>query len=348
MKPRIHSLRARRARGVTLIELMISMVLGLVIIGGATSMMLANRQSYRTNEALSQVQESARTAVELLSRDIREAGVTGCDSGGRVANVLRTEPPGPYWWQTWFGIMGFGGSEADGAVGFGTAVGQRVQGTAALHVQGMQGTGLTIASHQPSSATIKLSEQTDLIVDNDILMMCDFDHAAIFQVTNYNNNTTTLVHNSSQGQPHKPGNCSKGLGYPTECSPNVNANGNVYEFGRNAQIARLSAVAWYIGNNGRATEGGRSLYRQRLGAAAAAQTEEIVAGVSDMELWYREEGADEFVLATDVDIWSNVNAVKIELTMQSADQRVSAEVSVNSGRLERSFTNIVTLRNRVP
>ncbi len=39
----------------------------------------------------------------------------------------------------------------------------------------------------------------------------------------------------------------------------------------------------------------------------------------------------------------------IELTMQSADQRVSTDTSVNTGRdASVNFTNIITLRNRVP
>src|SRR5687768_1961532 len=94
---------------------MVSMVLGLIIVGGATSLILANRQSYRTNEALSQVQESGRTAFELLARDVREAGMSGCDSNGRMANVLDTDD-GIAWWQTWFGIAGYEGSEVNPAV----------------------------------------------------------------------------------------------------------------------------------------------------------------------------------------------------------------------------------------
>ena len=132
---------ARHCQGMTLIELMISMVLGLVIIGGATSVMLANQQSYRTNEALSQVQESQRSAFELLSRDVREAGFNGCNSRGRVANVLERRSPGPYWWQTWVGMQGFDGRQAGGAVSFGTAVGTRVEGTDSIVVQGVQGLG---------------------------------------------------------------------------------------------------------------------------------------------------------------------------------------------------------------
>ena len=73
----------RRPGGFTLVELMIAMVLGLVIIGGATSLIVANRQSYRTNEGLSQVQESARTAVELLSRERGLAFTSSADGLNR-------------------------------------------------------------------------------------------------------------------------------------------------------------------------------------------------------------------------------------------------------------------------
>jgi len=80
----------------------------------------------------------------------------------------------------------------------------------------------------------------------------------------------------------------------------------------------------------------------------AAAPEEIVAGVTDMQVTYREAGSAEFRSAATVGTWSNVNAVMIALTLQSADQRVSTDVRENSGRLERTFTNIITLRNRVP
>lgn len=86
-KPRFCT-RRHPQRGLTLIELMIAMVLGLIVVGGAISVIIANRQSYRTNEGLSQVQESTRTAFEVLARDIRQAGSTACGTTNRMANVL--------------------------------------------------------------------------------------------------------------------------------------------------------------------------------------------------------------------------------------------------------------------
>lgn len=334
----------RHSAGLTLIELMLSMLLGLIVTGGAISIVVANKQSYRTNEALSQVQESARTAFELLARDVRQAGVTGCDNSGRVANVL---DPGatPAWWQSWGGITGYDDAAVDPAVAFGTTAALRVSGTDSIQMRGIQGTALSVETHDPSSANIKISAATTEIAVSDILMVCDFDHAAILQVSNYNSSNVTLVHNT--GNSVAPGNCSKGLGFPTDCA---SATGNVYTFAPNSQIAKLSAVDWYIGYNGRPDEGGRSLYRQRLGSGGALKTEEVVAGVSGLQIRYLLDGTTNFVDASAVALaaWASVNAVSITLVMDSADRNVSVDSSVNAGRIQRTFTHIVTLRNRVP
>lgn len=63
-----------RQQGFTLVELMIAMVLGLFLVGGVLSVFLSNSQTYRTNEALSRVQENGRFALEFLASDLRHAG----------------------------------------------------------------------------------------------------------------------------------------------------------------------------------------------------------------------------------------------------------------------------------
>ena len=324
------------ARGFSLVELMISMLLGLVIIGGATGVILANRQSYRTNEGLSQIQESARTAFELLSRDIRQAGVTGCGNDGRVANVLTPSGPAP-WWQSWFGLRGFDGSQPDGAVGFGTGVpSNRIEGTDSIQVQGIDGPGLSIASHDTGSAAFTLNAPAGVVAADDIMMVCDFDHAAIFKVTRYDRGA--VIYDALPSESAR--NCTTDLSYPSRCD----VSGNAYAFGPNAHLGHMMAVSWYVGNNRRPSEGGRSLYRLRMNG----NPEEIVPGVANMQLRYREADQSEFHEASSVTSWEDVNAVMINLTLQSTDPRVATETNVDSARLQRQFTHIVTLRNRVP
>ena len=70
----------RQSAGFGLIELLIAMVLGLVVIGAAFAIFISSQNTYRSNEELSRIQESARVAFELMSRDIRAAGGSACSN----------------------------------------------------------------------------------------------------------------------------------------------------------------------------------------------------------------------------------------------------------------------------
>jgi type IV pilus assembly protein PilW len=331
----------RHAKGFTLIELMISVVLGLVIVGGVISVMLANKRSYRTNEGLAQIQESARTAFELMSRDIRQSGGNGCDNNRRTANVLNA---GTLWWQTWFGVRGIEGADTDPAVADGTTEGLRIAGTDSIHVQSVDARPMPVQTHNPAGTTISLTAAPTPFVVGDAVLVCDFDHAAIFEVTAYDSGTRTITHAASGTA---PGNCSSGLGFPTICD---GGTGNLYLFPQNSQLSRLSASAWYVGSNERPDEGGRSLYRVRLDSAGVSTTEEIVAGVTDMQVQYRLTDSDDIVDASTLSLadWDNVTSMFITLTIDSADTNVTTDTATNSGRIQRTFTYLVTLRNRVP
>ncbi|EXJ10344.1 PilW family protein [Nitrincola nitratireducens] len=63
-----------KARGFTLIELMISLAIGLIILSAVVYIFLSNSQTYRLNEAQSRVQENGRFALEYLTREVRQAG----------------------------------------------------------------------------------------------------------------------------------------------------------------------------------------------------------------------------------------------------------------------------------
>ena len=85
-------------------------------------------------------------------------------------------------------------------------------------------------------------------------------------------------------------------------------------------------------------------------ASAGLVREEVVAGVSNMQVLYRVNASNNFVPATSVAgvDWVNVNAIQVTLTVTSADINLSTDSATNSGRLQRSFTALFTLRNRVP
>jgi type IV pilus assembly protein PilW len=81
------SLRAVRApghrvaqSGVSLVELMVAMVLGLFLIFGAVTIYSKSRTTYRTTEAVARLQETARYAFDAIEPDVRMASYWGLAS----------------------------------------------------------------------------------------------------------------------------------------------------------------------------------------------------------------------------------------------------------------------------
>lgn len=64
--------------GFGLIELMIAMVLGLLVLGAAVAVFQSNQRTFNANEGQNRIQEGARVAFEMMSRDIRATGGTTC------------------------------------------------------------------------------------------------------------------------------------------------------------------------------------------------------------------------------------------------------------------------------
>lgn len=69
-----------RQTGFSLIELMISITLGLVLLGLAVPAFISNVQAFNFSTGVSRTQENARAALGELSRNIRMVGYTGCNS----------------------------------------------------------------------------------------------------------------------------------------------------------------------------------------------------------------------------------------------------------------------------
>ena len=127
------SIGARTIRGVTLVELMVSLVVGLIVVGAATTVFLANSRTYTATENLGRVQENMRVAFELMARDVREAAGNPCEKNLPVYNVLLNA--GAVWYTDATGIRGFGGAQPFADLAFGTAAGQRIAGTDAIELK---------------------------------------------------------------------------------------------------------------------------------------------------------------------------------------------------------------------
>jgi type IV pilus assembly protein PilW len=77
MAERLRQASRARQRGVSLIELMISMTLGLVITGAVSAVYLNSTQSRADLDRIGQLNENARFAVDLVTEDLRHGGFYG-------------------------------------------------------------------------------------------------------------------------------------------------------------------------------------------------------------------------------------------------------------------------------
>ncbi len=69
---------ATRQRGLTLVEMLVAMTLGLVVLVGLSSVYVAVKQSFRFQETSGRMVEDGNFALDSIARDLRMAGFAGC------------------------------------------------------------------------------------------------------------------------------------------------------------------------------------------------------------------------------------------------------------------------------
>lgn len=328
--------------GLTLIELMISMVLGMVLVGGVLVVFLGSQTSYKTTDNLSKMQDSARISFSLLSHTIREAAGTGCGNGSRMDNIIAkrnesvliaAQAATPAWWSViGNGVQGFDAGVATTAVGIGTGTGQRTSTTDAIQLTGAFGTGFSVDAHDNTGNTFTLNTTTSGLSAGDILIACDYKQSTVFTASSVSGKTITYA-----GGAGTTSNCGTFLGYDGDnvCSTSA------YKYDALVtRVSRFSATTWYIGNG---TNGRPSLYRLFMNG----NPEEIAPGVNDMQIKYLQNGNANYLDASAVTDWTAVIAVRLTLTFESIDKNVTT-ATTGERRITTMATNTIMLRNRIP
>jgi type IV pilus assembly protein PilW len=363
-------------RGFTIVEMMISLLLSSILLAGVVQIYASSKQSYRLTENVSRMQENSRFAMNILTKEIRMAGFSPCPRTDEVAITLT----GGATSSTDFGngaIVGFEGNVDSFPSDFpatGTAAGNRVADSDGFILMRGGDNSYTLGTppHNASSAQFSVIDVTGLS-NGDILMVCDNDNTAIFQANNITDNSgsadDTLVHNQGNGSGSiDPGNCSKGLGYPTDCST---ANGNPHSYDSEAQIVKMISTIYYVGIS--QSGNGRALYRRALlnntgGAVAAGAAQELVDGIESMQAIFGVDTsgdslANRYVTADQVGAtnWNSVVSVRVALLSQTPDQ-INFEDDDNTyylagtqfddtshgadKRLRQVYTSTIKIRNR--
>src|SRR5256885_69654 len=103
-----HEPSLQRQRGLSLVELMISMTIGLIVMSALTYVFVGSRGAYRTGENLARVQEIGRFAIDYIGQDLRLVSFAGCHSRGLNSdNTLVVARPAVTFTGAADGILGF-------------------------------------------------------------------------------------------------------------------------------------------------------------------------------------------------------------------------------------------------
>ncbi len=334
MKP--HSIRpgttVKSNQGLALIELMIALLLGAFLTIGLIQIFSSNNQAYRLNQASSRVQESGRISVDIVSREIRNAGYFGCSSAGSATNNLD---------QTGTGydanlhnirtsaVFGDDASRPDNAIGD------------FIGVSGGRSEGVSVTSTGPAtSATIQVSSIGNL-EDGDIIMITDCGGSDIFQINNISSGggNITIVGNSGSGS---PGNDFLAAG--GSC---VNCLSKSYQSG--AQVIKAYNEYYFVAPG---TSGINSLFWQNSSGAAI----ELVEGIEAMAVRFSSDGGSSWEARTAVTNWDNVNTVEISFLVRSVSPHRLEEAREvcfpywlsncqSYDELYRTYSSTVALRN---
>jgi len=313
-------MKRNKQQGFSLTELMVAMVIGLIVLAGVSSVMVSNKKTYTAQDSLARMQENARAAMLIMTRDLRNVGYWGCNpEPENVVNLLNGAASSFYFDNS----RPLEGSEAGGifypsGAPMVLAPAPRAN-TDVLMIRGLDtASPVGIASPMPNeSQVIKIVENSGL-VEGEIVMLADCNSGDIFQITEVDDTSPSEDHlKHMTGTAHTPGNRVYG---------NPPGSKLTKSYGTDATIMRYMAHAYYIAPG---ASGEPSLFRQTV-TAGAPQSQELVEGIENLQVLY---GVD-----TDNDKIADVYA-RANLVGAASWNNV---VSVRFGIIARALANLET------
>lgn len=369
----------QRQRGLSLVELMVAIVLGLLLLGAVLQVYLSTKMTFNTQDQKSALEESGRYALEFIARDVRMAGLTGCssrfmpDAQLQVRNHLNGAAAFP--WEFMTAVRGFEASGSGPGNTLALAAGNPMPGgswnaalpaaVAALAVPGsdvllLGGSGAQawpLVDPFSQGAQIFVQSGND-IAQGDVLFVTDCSQGFVFQASNVAQAGGKTNVTGAKGGLVTPGNNDA----ISEQGPNGGA------FRQGAMVARASSTAYFIGAG---ANGAPALFRASLlpadgnANARLLRAEEMITGIESMQLLYGLDtdgnfAVDQYRSAANIADWGEVRTVRAAFLARADNPTLQADDTgtypmlgttvnpVDDRRQRRVFEITISLRNRLP
>lgn len=170
-----------RQLGLSLVELMVAITIGLLLLAGVAQIFASSSRTYRVNQGLSQIQENGRFAMEFLARDLRLADFWGCTNS--LANVTNNIPNAA--------ASGLLGAINFGAGGLAGTDNTGLNGEDSILVRGAFGTGLNVQA--ATSLTAITTTINNGLAQNNNVIVSDCSNGDIFSISNATPGTSGLL-----------------------------------------------------------------------------------------------------------------------------------------------------------
>ncbi|MFY0666273.1 MAG: PilW family protein [Natronospirillum sp.] len=326
-----------RQRGLSLIEVMVAMGIGLLLIAGVTQLFIGSNQNFIVKESVSRMQEDVRFAMDQFQRDMRMAGFQGCardvtdhlnPAGAEFNQFLLGSTPVFGWDYAFNGTLSGAGSQhallemtSAGSNWVAAAPGPLANNTLPANfddnfqpgsdvfvvnlgeVHNVQVIGVT----NPPNARINLTAGTQLpVINNRVVVVASGDCTVADRFQRTNDADDSFVVKGDGG----PGDLNNG------------ADPFSSDYLNNATLIEYRSWVYFV----RSTAAGPELARRQIGpGTGGAAIETVVQGVENMQVLYGvstgglRNRVNQYVPANDVADWDDVLSVRIALLLRTTE-----------------------------
>ena len=341
-----------RARGFSLVELMVAITLALIVTTGVLSVFVGSRTAFNSTSGTAELTDGGRFALNFLSNAVRGAGYMGCATSPNVQGILNAgaTPLALSFNQA------LGGFEANN-----TGVGQAyavaappvaADGNVGHWIGGLDATlaGLPVTNSdvlvvrstpqnaQVSYVSVIVDGANTLTVNTQgslqagqIAVVSDCYKAVAFQITSVTPGANAVVTHNAGGV---PGNSTASFG--------------PLSFSAGTQVTPVDTVVYYIGPG---ADGDSALFVDDLNAVPFTGPAELVPDIEAMQVLYgldtnTTQTVSEYVTADQVADFNTVMSVKVAVLAASAPGSAKTAVANTFNLLGTTVTAPIDTRAR--
>ncbi|HEY2558441.1 MAG TPA: PilW family protein [Caldimonas sp.] len=346
-----------RARGVTLVELMVGMAVGLFVVLVAISIFVSTRTLHAVGSSSTRMSENARLAMDVLQSDIRNAAFVGCRPLLNDAPTIVLLAGDGGFLSTAVGMIGYRGTGSTFSPALTGPLAAFPAASAPLPTSDVL--SLRVAADMPglgivgtmattvAAPLVAASAPTNTLASGDIVLVASCKASSMFQVTEANPAQTGIL-NHAIGGAFSPGNATDDI---------------QQRFRTDATVYKMETRHYYVAPSV-IRPGTNSLWR--IVVPGPVVPVEVASGVDRLAITYGVDGAatagqqnvDRYLTADAVTAWDKVVTVRLQMLVATAKDGVSrtsqsitfagSTIAFTDHRLRSVLSEVVTVRNGAP